>query len=88
MPLAPLPALALYAGVYSGIYALLADLPMGKASTEMTAVHWGVLGLFVLGHLSVQLGWLQRRRRLYVTLLNAAQADSDTVPGQAGEYEN
>ncbi|MFC6756620.1 hypothetical protein ACFQER_07880 [Halomicroarcula sp. GCM10025894] len=88
MPLIMIPALALYAGVYNGVYYLLKDLPMVKAGMAMTPVHWALLGLFLLGHLSVQLGWLQRSRRLYVTLLNAAQADPATIPGQASEYEN
>ena len=88
MPLVMLPALSLYAGVYNGVYALLYDLPMVKASMVMTPAHWALLGLFLLGHLSVQLGWLQRSRRLYVGLLNAAQADPATIPGQANEYEN
>ncbi len=88
MPVVMLPALTLYAGVYNGVYYLLKDLPMVKASMAMTPVHWGLLGLFLLGHLAVQLGWLQRSRRLYVTLLNAAQANPATIPGQAGEYEN
>jgi len=88
MPLVMLPALALYAGVYNGVYALLHDLPMVKASMAMTPAHWGLLGLFVLGHVAVQLGWLQRSRRLYVALLNAAQADPATIPGASGEYEN
>lgn len=88
MPLVMLPALALYAGVYNGIYALLHDLPMVKAGMAMTPAHWVLLGLFLLGHLAVQLGWLQRSRRLYVTLLNAAQATPGTVPTTANEYEN
>ncbi|MBX0303977.1 proton-conducting transporter membrane subunit [Haloarcula salinisoli] len=88
MPLVMLPALALYAGVYNGVYVLLKDLPMVKAGMAMTPAHWVLLGLFLLGHLSVQLGWLQRSRRLYVTLLNAAQADPATIPGASGEYEN
>ena len=88
MPLVMLPALTLYAGVYNGVYTLLYDLPMVKSSMAMTPAHWGLLGLFLLGHLAVQLGWLQRSRRLYVTLLNAAQANPATIPGQAGEYEN
>ena len=88
MPALMLPALALYAGMYNGIYALLHHLPMVKASMPMTPAHWGLLGLFVLGHLAVKLGWLQQRPRLYVRLLNAAQANTATIPGQAGEYEN
>ncbi|WP_324664914.1 proton-conducting transporter transmembrane domain-containing protein [Haloarcula sediminis] len=88
MPAVAIPALAVYAGVYNGVYALMGDLPMVSVHMEMTPVHWGLLGLFVLGHLAVQLGWLQRSRRLYVTLLNAAQANPATIPGQAGEYEN
>jgi len=88
MPALMLPALALYAGVYNGVYFLLKDLPMIKAHIAMTPVHWALLGLFVLGHVAVQFGWLQRSRRLYVTLLNAAQANPATIPGQADEYEN
>lgn len=88
MPLVMLPALALYAGVYNGVLFLVKDLPMVKAGMAMTPAHWALLGLFLLGHLAVQLGWLQRSRRLYVTLLNAAQANPATIPGQAGEYEN
>ena len=88
MPLVMLPALAIYAGVYNGVYALLSDLPMVSAGTAMTPAHWALLGLFLLGHLSVQLGWLQRSRRLYVTLLNTAQASPGTIPANASEYEN
>jgi NAD(P)H-quinone oxidoreductase subunit 5 len=88
MPAVMLPSLALYAGIYNCIFALLSDVPMVKATVEMTPVHWALLGLFLLGHLAVQLGWLQRSRRLYVTLLNAAQASPGTIPGQTGEYEN
>jgi NAD(P)H-quinone oxidoreductase subunit 5 len=88
MPLVMLPALTLYAGVYNGVYSLLKDLPMVKSGVAMTPAHWALLGLFMLGHLAVQLGWLQRSRRLYVRLLNAAQANPGTIPTDTGEYEN
>jgi len=88
MPVIMLPALALYGGTYNVIYTLLKDLPMVKTHMAMTPVHWGLLGLFLLGHLVVKMGWLQQSSRLYVALLNTAQPDPETVPGQQGEYEN
>jgi len=88
MPALMIPSLVLYGALYNGIYALLYDLPMVKVTLEMTAAHWGLLGLFLAGHLSVRMGWLRKSKRLYVMLLNTAQANPATIPAQKGEYEN
>ncbi|WP_158601202.1 hypothetical protein [Haloplanus aerogenes] len=45
-----------------------------------------LLGLFVAGHVTVQLGWLQRRPGVYVALLNAAQPEPETVSTRHGGY--
>lgn len=85
-PAVMLPALALYALLYNGISSLLYGLPMIDASVEMSAVHWLLLGAFVLGHLAIDRGWLQRSTRLYMALLNATQPDPRTIPTRHREF--
>jgi NAD(P)H-quinone oxidoreductase subunit 5 len=85
MPVVLVPTLGLYALVYRGVSGLLGGLPSVYAPVEMSAAHWALLGLFLAGHLAVQMGWLQRHKRLYVALLNAGQPHPGTV-ATAPEY--
>ncbi|WP_245838548.1 proton-conducting transporter transmembrane domain-containing protein [Natronoarchaeum philippinense] len=80
IPLALLPTIAVYAGIYNGISAMMAGLPMIHPHLEMTPIHWLVLGLFVLGHVALEAGWHRESGRLYVALLNSSQPDPATVP--------
>jgi len=80
IPLSLLPAVAVYAGIYNGISAMMGGLPMIHPHLEMTPIHWLVLGLFVLGHLALETGWHRDNGRLYVALLNSSQPDPATIP--------
>ncbi|WP_248895208.1 proton-conducting transporter membrane subunit [Haloplanus halobius] len=82
LPVVALPAIALYALCYNAVSGLMHDVPLVHAPMEMSAAHWALLGLFVVGHVAVELGWLQRSQRLYVALLNATQPDSRTIPAR------
>ena len=79
-------SLAVYALIYNAISGLMHAVPAVHTPVAMTPVHWVLLATFVVGHVAVQLGWLQRRPRLYVALLNATQPDARTVATTHGEY--
>ncbi|WP_435067747.1 proton-conducting transporter transmembrane domain-containing protein [Haloplanus sp. C73] len=83
---ATVPALAIYALMYNAISGLMHAVPAVHTPVAMTPVHWVLLAAFVAGHVAVQLGWLQRRPRVYVALLNAARPDSRTVSTTHGDY--
>lgn len=83
---ATVPALAVYALIYNAISGLMHAVPAVHTPVAMTPIHWVLLATFVAGHVTVQLGWLQRRPRVYAALLNAARPDSRTVSTTHGDY--
>jgi NAD(P)H-quinone oxidoreductase subunit 5 len=86
VPLVFLPAITVYALVYRGVSALLADLPVVSAPTELTALHGLVAVAFLAAYVAVEAGVHERSHRLYVALLNAGRPASSTVLTNAAEY--
>jgi NAD(P)H-quinone oxidoreductase subunit 5 len=86
VPLVGLPAIAVYAAVYRGVTALMADVPVVTAPAELTAVHGVVAGAFLLAYLAVATGRYRASDRLYVALVNASQPPSSTLLTDKGEY--
>ncbi|MDZ5811881.1 proton-conducting transporter membrane subunit [Halorubrum sp. AD140] len=88
VPLVFLPAVTVYAFVYRGVSALLADLPVVTAPTELTALHGLVAVAFLVAYAATEAGVHERSRRLYAALLNAGQPASSTVLTNATEYDD
>jgi NAD(P)H-quinone oxidoreductase subunit 5 len=86
VPLIALPAIALYAGVYRVVTALIADLPAVGYTAALTPAHGLVATVFVLAYLVIDSGVYTRSSRLYVTLLNAAQPPTNTLQTTTEEY--
>ncbi|WP_136686917.1 proton-conducting transporter transmembrane domain-containing protein [Halorhabdus amylolytica] len=86
IPTVFLPAITIYALVYSTISALLSDLPIVTAATELTVVHVVVAVGFLLAYVAMETGIVERSRRLYVALLNASQPPTSTLLTSKGEY--
>ena len=81
-----LPTLALYAGVYKGVGALLADVPAAVVPTSLTPLHGGLVAVFVVAYVAVERGWHRASTRLYVTLRNTAQPVSTTLLTNRDQY--
>ena len=79
VPLVFLPAVVLYALVYRGVTALLADLPIVTAPAALGPVHLLVTAAFLVAYLAVETGVYRRSPRLYVALLNLGQPASNTL---------
>jgi NAD(P)H-quinone oxidoreductase subunit 5 len=86
VPLIGLPAIAVYAAVYRGMTALMADLPVVTAPAELSVAHGIVAGAFLLAYLAVVTGRYRDSDRLYVALVNASQPASNTLLTDRGEY--
>ncbi len=87
VPTVLLPAVGLYAAVYNGVTALLVGtLPMAVAPTPLTLLHWGLLAIFVLAYVAVEMGWHRASTRLYVTLLNTSQPVPTTLLHNREQY--
>lgn len=86
VPLAFLPAIAVYALVYTAISGLLAGLPVVTAPTELTVVHGIVAAVFLAVYVATERGVHERSRWLYVTLVNASQPASSTVLTSTEDY--
>jgi NAD(P)H-quinone oxidoreductase subunit 5 len=86
VPLVGLPAVALYAVVYTAVTGLMRDLPVVTAPAELTAVHGVVAAAFVVAYAAVETGVYQRSQRLYVALVNASQPPVDTLLTASEEY--
>jgi NAD(P)H-quinone oxidoreductase subunit 5 len=86
VPVVGLPAIALYAVVYTAITGLVADLPVVTAPTELTVVHGVVVVAFVVAYVATETGVYRRSRRLYVALVNASQPPSETLLTDPEEY--
>ncbi|MFB6119572.1 MAG: proton-conducting transporter membrane subunit [Halobacteriaceae archaeon] len=80
--------IGVYGLLFEGISALLADVPMATAPTDLTAVHVGVGALFVAAYVAVDLGWHRASKRLYVALLNLSQPAPDTVLTTTEDYND
>jgi len=86
VPLVFLPAIAVYAAVYTVVVGLLADLPVVTAPAELTAVHGAVAVAFVVAFVAIETGAYRRSERLYVALVNATQPPAETLLTSRGEY--
>ncbi len=86
LPLVFLPAIAIYAGVYTAVGQLMADLPVLTAPTTLTAVH-GVVALAFFGvYLAIETGVYRHSTRLYVALVNATRPPAQTLLTAPEEY--
>jgi NAD(P)H-quinone oxidoreductase subunit 5 len=86
VPLVFLPAISVYALVYSAITGLLAGLPVVSVPAELSALHVAVAVVFLAAYVATETGLHQRSRRLYVTLLNASQPAPQTVLTATEDY--
>jgi NAD(P)H-quinone oxidoreductase subunit 5 len=86
VPLVALPALAVYAGVYRAVEALLAGLPGVGQPVELTAGHGVVAAAFLLAYLAVESGVYRRSHRLYVALSNATRPPHETLLTSTEDY--
>jgi len=86
IPTVFLPAIAVYALVYSAVSELMDGLPVVTAPTELTVVHVVVAAGFVAAYLAVETGVYERSRRLYVALLNASHPSARTVLTAREDY--
>ena len=86
VPLVGLPAIALYAVVYSVVTTLVADLPVVTAPAELTVVHGVVVAAFLVAYVAVETGVYRRSRRLYVALVDASQPPTETLLTASEEY--
>jgi NAD(P)H-quinone oxidoreductase subunit 5 len=86
VPLVALPAIAVYAALYSAIKGLLAGLPAAGQSAELTVAH-GLVAVAFLGiYLAVETGVYKHSQRLYVALLNVTQPPSQTQLTSTEDY--
>ncbi|WP_410765249.1 proton-conducting transporter membrane subunit [Haloferax sp. DFSO60] len=81
-----LPAIAVYAWVYTLIEHALVGVPLVTAPTELTVVHLAVAAAFVFAYLAIESGVYQRSHRLYVTLVNATTPAPGTITTTREEY--
>jgi NAD(P)H-quinone oxidoreductase subunit 5 len=93
-PVVFLSAVAVYAGVFEAVTAVMeaapaptaAGLPLIAEPTQLTAVHVVVAVAFVAAYVAIEFGHIRRSDRLYVALLNASQPSSETVLTNKEEY--
>jgi NAD(P)H-quinone oxidoreductase subunit 5 len=81
-----LPTIALYAGVYAGVGALLTELPGAVAPTALTPLHGGLIAVFVLAYVAVERGGYRASTWLYVRLRNTSQPVSTTLLHNRDQY--
>ena len=86
VPLVFLPAIAVYALVYSAVTGLLAGLPVVSAPAELSTPHVVVAVVFLAAYVATETGLHRRSRRLYVALLNASQPSPHTVLTATEDY--
>ncbi|AZQ15907.1 proton-conducting transporter membrane subunit [Halorubrum sp. PV6] len=86
IPLVFLPAITVYAVVYRGVSAVLTDVPLVTAPTELTVFHGVVAVAFLAAYVGVDAGVHERSRRLYVALVNASHPSAGTVLTNAEDY--
>jgi NAD(P)H-quinone oxidoreductase subunit 5 len=85
VPLLFLPAIAVYAGVYTAIESLMAPLPLA-AVPELTVVHGVVAAAFLAAYVAIETGVYRYSDRLYVALVNASRAPAATLLTTPEEY--
>ncbi|UPW00496.1 oxidoreductase [Halorussus gelatinilyticus] len=88
LPLIVVVPIAVYGFLFNTVAALLADVPMTHAPTELTVVHLAIGALFVGSYLAVELGWHRSSKRLYVALLNLSQPAPETVLTSKEDYDD
>ncbi|MDS0475941.1 proton-conducting transporter membrane subunit [Natrinema sp. 1APR25-10V2] len=88
VPLVVLTAIGGYAVAFNAVSTMLSGVPMTYVSTEMTAAHYLVVGLFAVAYLAVELGWLRSSERLYVALLNLSKPDPTTLLTDTEDYHD
>jgi NAD(P)H-quinone oxidoreductase subunit 5 len=86
VPLVALPAIAVYAGLYTVVEGLLAGLPAVGEPIALTWVHGVVTVAFLVGYLAVETGVYQRSHRLYVALVNASEPATETLLTSTEDY--
>ncbi|WP_123622829.1 proton-conducting transporter membrane subunit [Halorubrum sp. CSM-61] len=86
VPLVFLPAITVYALVYTAISSLLAGLPAVTAPTELTVFHGVVAAVFLAAYVAMETGVHERSQRLYVALVNASQPASSTLLTSMEDY--
>jgi NAD(P)H-quinone oxidoreductase subunit 5 len=87
VPVVFLPAIALYAAVYTAVTHLLDGLPLVTVPGDLTVVHGAVALAFVVAYVAIDTGVYRLSDRLYVALLNATRPSSETVVTDRGEYD-
>ncbi|MFB6170483.1 MAG: proton-conducting transporter membrane subunit, partial [Haloarculaceae archaeon] len=87
VPVVFLPAITVYALVYTAISGLLGGLPAVTAPTELTVVHGAVAAVFLAVYVGVETGVHERSQRLYVALMNASQPATSTVLTATEKYD-
>jgi NAD(P)H-quinone oxidoreductase subunit 5 len=87
VPLLFLPAITVYALVYTAISDLLTGLPVVTAPTELSVFHAVVAAAVVAVYVAVDTGVHERSQRLYVALVNTSQPPSATLLTATEEYD-
>ena len=86
VPLIFLPAVAVYAGVYTAVTTVLAGVPLVTVPTDLTPVHGVVAVAFLAAYVAIETGLYRRSHRLYVALVNASRPATGTVLTSTEEY--
>jgi NAD(P)H-quinone oxidoreductase subunit 5 len=87
-PLVVLVAIGTYGTLFNAASSVMADVPATTVPTELTPVHVAVSALFVGAYAAAELDVHRASDRLYVTLLNASQPDSETVLTSTEDYND
>jgi NAD(P)H-quinone oxidoreductase subunit 5 len=85
IPLVFLPAIAVYAAVYTAVAGLMAGLPVAPVP-ELTVVHGLVAAAFLGAYVAIETGVYRHSDRLYVAVVNASRAPSGTLLTSTEEY--
>jgi NAD(P)H-quinone oxidoreductase subunit 5 len=86
VPLVFLPAITVYALLYTAISRLLIGLPVVSAPAELSVFHGVVATVFLVAYVALETGVHERSQRLYVTLVNASQPAADTLLTATEDY--
>ncbi|SFG02495.1 NAD(P)H-quinone oxidoreductase subunit 5 [Halopelagius inordinatus] len=88
VPLVFLPAITVYALVYTAISNLLTGLPVVTAPTELSVFHVVVAAVFLAVYVAMEAGVHERSKRLYVMLVNTSQPSSSTALTAREDYND
>ncbi len=86
VPLVALPAIGLYAAVYTAVAGAMKGLPAVAAPAELTVVHGVVAAAFLVAYVAIETGAYRYSDRLYVALVNATRPPSGTALTAREEY--